>query len=125
MESIILFATYFGSALVMLGVFVIVYTWVTPYDDFAMIRENNTAAALVLSGAILGFTFPLLAAVFYTHSLLEMIKWAAITGVVQIAVFTLLRRYAGAIAHGQLAPATVLAATSIAIGMLNAVCISS
>jgi putative membrane protein len=125
MEPILLFLAYFIAAMALLGAFVMLYTWVTPYDDFALIRDNNSAAAIVLCGAILGFTFPLVSAIYYTHSFIEMAKWAAITGGLQILLFTILRRSAGAIAHGQIAPALVLATTSFATGMLNAVCISN
>ena len=125
MESIFLFLGYLATAMALLGLFVIVYTWVTPYDDFALIRQNNSAAATVLCGAILGFTFPLVAAIYYTHSFVEMTIWAVITGIVQVSLFALMRRSAGAIAHGEMASALVLATCSISAGLLNAVCISS
>jgi putative membrane protein len=125
MESFFLFLGYFVAAMALLGVFVVIYTWVTPYDDFALIRQNNSAAATVLCGAILGFTFPLVAAIYFTHSFVEMAIWAAVTGVMQLLLFTIMRRSAGAIAHGEMASALLLATTSVAAGLLNAVCISN
>lgn len=124
MEPILLFAGYLGTALLLLAVFAFLYTKVTPYDDFALIGKNNAAAAIILGAAVLGMAFPLLSAVYFTHSYLEMAKWAAITGLVQIAIFSCLRRYAGSIAQGHVAPAILLAFISVAVGMLNAVCIS-
>lgn len=64
------------------------------------------------------------AAIYFTHDQLEMIKWAAITGVAQIAVFTLLRRFAPAIEQGHTAPAIFPCAMSVATGVLNVVYIS-
>ena len=124
MEAIAAFARYLFVALVLLAVFVFVYAKVTPYDDFALIRENNVGAAIILAGAILGFTFPLLSAIYYTHSVAEMAKWAGITGGVQLVLIALLRRTAGSVRDGHTAPAVLLAATAVAVGMLNAVSIS-
>ena len=63
-------------------------------------KQDNAAAAISLAGACIGFALPMAAAIYFTHDLLEMIKWAAITGAAQIAVFTLLRRFAPAIEQG-------------------------
>src|SRR6185436_14460734 len=81
------FLTYLGCALVLLTVFGYCYEKFTPYDEFVLIKHGNTAAAISFGGALLGFTIPLVSVIFYTHSLLEMAKWAVITGLVQALVF--------------------------------------
>jgi putative membrane protein len=127
MQGFIDFLAYFGTSIVLLAVFVALYEMSTPYREFREIKDGNTAAAVALSGAILGFIFPLLAAIFYTHSVLEMIKWAAITGAVQMIVFQVLHRTNGCgncIQQRKVAPAILLAVLSIAVGMLNAISIS-
>src|SRR5260370_22755935 len=48
-------SVYFLMALALVAVFLTVYTWVTPYREIALIRQGNMAAALSLSGALLGF----------------------------------------------------------------------
>jgi putative membrane protein len=53
-----------------------------------------------------------------------MALWAAITCVVQLLVFLVLRKQAAKIESGEMAPAILLATFSIALGLLNAVCIS-
>ncbi|MEN3113385.1 DUF350 domain-containing protein [Uliginosibacterium paludis] len=123
-QSLILFLSYLITAVLLLGVFVWVYARVTPYHEFQLIRENNSAAAVTLGGAMLGFTFPMMASIYYTQSLVEMMLWALITGLVQLGVFIALRRWAGQIEQGRIAPAILLASASIAVGLLNAVCIS-
>ena len=124
MSSFLAFMRYFASALVLLAVFVVAYVHLTPYKEFELIRRNNQAAAISLSGAILGFTFPLLSSIYYTQSLPEMALWAAITGLVQFAVFLLMRSQAAQIEAGDTAPATLLATLSVAVGLINALCIS-
>ena len=39
MEAIVAFAVYLAAALVLLAVFVFVYSKITPYDDFALISH--------------------------------------------------------------------------------------
>lgn len=124
MAPVIAFLQYFSAAVVLLLAFAALYVKVTPYDDFALIRENNNAAAISLGGAMLGFTFPLMAAIYYTHDLVEMLKWAAITGAVQLVIFAAMRRYSRRIEEGCTAPAILMASAAVAIGLLNGVCIS-
>lgn len=124
MEAVVAFVLYLVTALILLAVFVFIYAKITPYDDFALIRQNNVGAAIILSGAIFGFTLPLLSAIYFTHSLIEMAKWAGITGVVQLVLIALLRRTAGSVQDGHTASAILVAITTVAIGMLNAVSIS-
>lgn len=118
------FFSYLLTAAALLGAFVFLYELFTPYREFKLIKENNAAAAVTLAGAMLGFTFPLISSIYYTQSLTEMALWAAITGCVQLAVFTVMRRWAADIEKGRVAPAILLASASIAVGLLNAVCIS-
>ena len=58
------FVAYFATALALVAVFLTVYTWVTPHGEIALIRQGNVAAALSLSGALLGFIVPLAGAFF-------------------------------------------------------------
>jgi putative membrane protein len=121
------FIVYLFTAILLLAAFMFVYSFTTPYNEFRAVRDDNVAAAVAFSGAILGFIFPLMAAIFYTHSILEMAKWAAITGVVQMVLFQVLHRLNGCghcIRERKVAPAILLASMSVAVGMLNAMCIS-
>jgi len=121
------FIAYLATAVVLLAAFMFVYSFTTPYNEFRAVRDNNVAAAVAFSGAILGFIFPLMAAIFYTHSIVEMAKWAAITGIVQMMLFQVLHRINGCghcIRERRVAPAILLASMSVAVGILNAMCIS-
>lgn len=124
LPAFIAFLSYFATAVALLAAFIVIYVRITPYREFQLIGENNQAAAVTLSGAVLGFTFPLLSAIYYTLSLAEMILWAAITCFVQMAVFLAMRKYASKVESGNTAAATLLATLSISVGMINALCIS-
>lgn len=124
-NAILAFIEYLGTSIVLLMLFVYIYARATPYRDFALIAHDNVAVAICLAGAVLGFTLPMMAAIYYTHSLPEMIVWAAITCVVQLSVLVALRRQARRIEEGHVASAVMVASFSVAIGLLNAVSISN
>jgi putative membrane protein len=107
-----------------------VYQWITPHNEKALIREGNAAAAMVLGGAILGYVIPLASALAQTRSLLEFIAWALLAGLIQIAVFWVVRRVAlrdvsARIERGEMACAIYLASLSVAVGVLNAACMTA
>jgi putative membrane protein len=124
-NAIVAFIEYLATSVALLGLFVYIYARATPYKDFVLIAQDNVAVALALGGAVLGFTLPMVAAIYFTHSLPEMILWAAITCVVQLGVLVALRRQAKRIEEGHVASAVMVASFSIAVGLLNAVSISS
>ena len=53
------FLFYFATAIGLLLLFVAAYIFITPYQEIALIRAGNAAAAAGLGGAILGFVLPL------------------------------------------------------------------
>jgi putative membrane protein len=126
MMSILLFMSYLAAAVLLLFAFIQVYVRFTPYNEFALIAQNNMAAAIALGGACLGFSITLAASIYFTQSLLEMAKWAVITTGVQMALFLVMRRSSSkAIEEGKVAPAIFLATLSVALGLLNAMSIST
>lgn len=122
------FLLYFGAALVAIAVFVMLYMAVTSHHEASLIRQGNTAAAISFAGALIGFTLPLASAIIHSVSLMDMLVWSAIALVVQLAVFLLvdriLREISRHIEEGNVAAGTTLAAVSIAIGIINAACMT-
>ena len=122
------FLGYFACTLGLLAVFLGVYTALTPYAEWALIRAGNTAAAVALAGAALGFCLPLASAVAHSVGLLDMLAWAVVAGVVQVGTLLGLRWGFGnlwaAIEHGEMAAAVAVAAGSLAVGLLNAACLT-
>lgn len=127
-------AIAFVIAFVAAGLFTIafkyIYQWVTPYNEKALIRQGNVAAATALAGAIIGYVLPLASALSHTVSLLEFAAWATLAGVIQIAAFTGVRLVAlpdvkARIENGETSIGVYLAGISIAVGVLNAACMTS
>lgn len=122
------FLAYLGTAIVLLVVFVAIYLYVTPYDEINLIRANNTAAAISLSGAIFGFAMPIANVIAHSDTLLDLVFWSVVAGVVQLLAWGVARvalpQLQENIAAGRTAPATLVAALSITIGLINAACMT-
>ncbi|MBM3569199.1 MAG: DUF350 domain-containing protein [Alphaproteobacteria bacterium] len=122
------FALFFAVGLVLTAVFVLVYLRVTPYAEIEAIRQGNTAAAVSLAGAVLGFLLPLGSAIVNSHHVEDMAAWGAVALVVQIALYLIAKRawpwLAEGVAQGRVAAATLLATLSVGVGILNAACMA-
>jgi putative membrane protein len=73
---------------------------------------------------------PLASALANTHSLPEFVAWALLAGVIQVATFWLVRRIAlpdvsARIERGEMSTALYLMFISIAVGVLNAACMTA
>ena len=124
-EGALAFAIAFLTAGVFLLAFKVLYQALTPHRERELIAAGNAAAAVTLGGALIGYVIPLAAALTQTESLAEFAAWAALAGVIQIAVFLLVRRLrfrdlAERIERGEIAPALYLSSLSLAVGLLNA-----
>ncbi|MSQ52322.1 MAG: DUF350 domain-containing protein [Betaproteobacteria bacterium] len=115
---------YFVISLVVVALFIAVYTAVTPYREIRLIREGNTAAAISLGGAVIGYSIPLATAVEQSGSVGDMLVWSAVALVAQLVAYLatriILPRLAVDVNEGKVASAVFLAALSIAVGVLNA-----
>jgi putative membrane protein len=124
LNAITAFLAYLAVSAVLLTAFIFIYAKATPYQEFKLIEHDNVAVAITFAGAVLGFTAPLVASIYYTASLGEMCLWAAITCLVQLLVLIALRKQARRVEEGHVASAIVVATISLAIGLLNAASIS-
>ena len=122
------FLAYFALAVFLLLVFIRLYTWVTPHDEFALIRANNPAAAIAFAGALVGFAWPLASAITNSMSLLDCAIWGAVALIVQVLTFLIssaaLKQLPNRITQGELAAGIFSAGCSITVGMLNAACMT-
>lgn len=127
-SGVTLHLIYFALALVALGVFIAVYTSITPYREIRLIREGNTAAAISLGGAILGYCCPLAQSVAQAGNFADMLLWSVVALAAQLAAYGVTRlvlpHLATDINTGKIAPSIFLAALSIATGILNAAAMS-
>ena len=54
------FAMYFLISIVLFFVFKLLYTFITPHDEWKLVKEQqNTAAAIGFGGAMIGFAIAL------------------------------------------------------------------
>lgn len=122
------FLSYFAVAVALIAVFLLVYVNVTPYDEIALIRQGNTAAAISLGGAMLGFAMPVANVIAHSDTLADLAAWGAIAGVIQILAYLVARfalpQLTADIPAGKVAPASFLAALSLTIGLTNAACMT-
>ena len=122
------FLAYLGAAIALLVAFVAIYLYVTPYDEIRLIRANNTAAAISLSGAVLGFAMPIANVIAHSDTLLDLAFWGMVAGVVQLLAWGVARvalpTLQEDIAAGRAAPATFVAALSLTVGLINAACMT-
>jgi putative membrane protein len=122
------FILYFVVAIALLALFLYLYSKLTPYREFTLIGEGNTAAAYSFGGAILGFSIPLASAISHSVSLTDMIIWALISFVIQFSVYLIVRVIFPTIARDiqadQVSKGIFLGVLSIAVGIINAACMS-
>jgi putative membrane protein len=127
-DPIFAFAQHLLTGLAFLTAFVFIYIWVTPHKEVALIRAGNGAAALGLMGAIIGFSIALAKAIEVSTVLYEAAIWAAIALVAQIGAQFIARlafpKLYTAIEDNNWAAAIVKAGTAIAIGLVNAACMT-
>ena len=110
-----------------MAAYTLIYTrFVTPYDDLALIRAGNLAAALSLAGAKLGFVIVLVSVATNALSLVDLVIWAIVGLLVQIGAFYLAKILHGElvaeIEKGSVAAGIWLATFNLVAGAVQAAC---
>lgn len=104
------------------------YIWMTPWDEMALIRKGNNAAALSLGGAIIGLALPLAVAMAASVSVYEIVLWGPVTLILQIIAYRVadivLRTLPKRIEDGQMSAAILLVSIKIAAAIVNAAAVS-
>jgi putative membrane protein len=122
------FLVYLAAALVLLVIYVWIYVRVTPYREIQLIREGNAAAACGLAGAMIGFVIPLSSAITHSVAFVDMLLWGAIALVVQLVAFLFARWLVPSlptdIPAGKISAGIFVGSIAIAVGILNAACMT-
>lgn len=120
------FFGYWVAGFVLVVLFMVIYTAVTPVNEIQLIRQGNVSAAVNLSGSVLGFILPLASIIAYSVALPDMLFWGAVALVVQLLVHFLIRLFmrdwAEAIKNDRVSVAIVCACLAAAAGLINAAC---
>ena len=120
--------THFGVTIVMLVVGAFIYIKITSHDEMALIRDGNNAAAVSLSGAILGLAIPLAFCMANSVNVYYIVIWGLVTLVIQLVTFWIidlwLRDLSRKIEDGQVGTAILLASVKLAVASINAAAIS-
>lgn len=115
------FLIYALSNLVMLIVFGRLYLWLTPYNEMVEIKKGNMAPAIALCGALIGYTFPLLAVTHWGINYVDFLIWAGVAAGVQLALFKVLYLILPFQCEQEnKAEALLYATMAICVGMINA-----
>jgi len=122
------FLVHSAVSLLILGCGVAIYMWITKHDELALIRAGNTAAALSLGGAIVGFAIPLASSLAASVSLWDLLFWGVIALLLQLIAFRLadlfLKDISARIEAGEVGAATFLVSVKLATALINAAAIS-
>ncbi len=119
------FLSWFFTAAAMICGFMLVYTLLTPWREFRLIRAGNAAAALSFTGTLAGYTLVLCSIMLNAVSRTDMLTWGLVALVVQLLALGIARLVIGPalrerMERGDLATGIVLAGLSLAFGVLNA-----
>jgi putative membrane protein len=123
------FARYVVVGFALAALFLWIYTVVTPWREFALIRAGNSAAATALVGALLGFCLPLANTIAHSISLTDVVLWALVALIVQVIVHLGLRfmlpHLQQAIEADRAAAGIMAAGFAVCFGLINAACLTS
>jgi putative membrane protein len=122
------FLAYFATGLVALGAFAAIYSAVTPHHELRLIRTGNVAAVVAFLGAIIGFSLPLASAAANSVSIVDFLIWALVGAIVQgiafLAAALTMSRLPQRITDGEVSAGIWTAGIAVAVGMLNAACMT-
>lgn len=124
------FLSHFAAALAFLILFKGLYVFITPYREWFLIREQkNKSAATAFGGAIVGFAIALGSAASNSASFFDFLLWGCIALIAQLIAFALVRfiflpHVSADIEADHISAGLIVAATSVAVGVLNAACMT-
>ncbi|CCE22319.1 MULTISPECIES: DUF350 domain-containing protein [Methylotuvimicrobium] len=124
------FAMYFFSSLALLLIFKFLYALITPHDEWKLVKEDkNVAAAIGFIGAVIGFAIAIAGAASNSVSLLDFWLWSVFALIAQLLAFAIIRfifmpKIVQSINDNEISAGVVLGGFSIAVGILNAACMT-
>lgn len=119
------FAIYFCTSIALCVLFLLVYTKITPNEEFDLIlKEHNAAAAVALGLSLVGFSLPLGSAIYHSSNVIDCVIWGIIALAAQLFAYWLAwlahPNLGEAIRNNAMAAAMWVGFVSLAAGLLNA-----
>ncbi|MFT5488512.1 MAG: putative membrane protein [Paracoccaceae bacterium] len=119
---------HFAVTLAMLGIGVTIYLFVTPYHELRLIRSGNTAAAVSISGAIVGMAIPLAICMATSVNIWDIVIWGIVTLLIQVLAYrigdVLLKDAPTRIENGEMGAAILIVSIKLAISFINAAAVA-
>lgn len=116
------------SAFAAIGVFTVIYTKVTPFDEIALIRKGCVAAALSFSGATLGFALTVASSILHSDNYYMFLMWTGFAAIAQIVTYAFISRVMphlnDDLSNNNVAMGALMGALSLIVGIVNAACLS-
>ena len=120
--------SHFVTSVFVLLIGVIMYLFITPMKEIALIRQKNTAAAISFSGALIGLSLPLASSLSVSVSIYEIIVWGLLAIIIQVfcfkAVDILINDLPKRIENGEISASILLFSIKISVALLNSAAIS-
>jgi putative membrane protein len=118
------FLAYFCVSVVAAIVYLLIYTWITPHNEWELLRKNVPGAAIALGLSLLGFAMPVASAVAHAANIFDCAIWSLIGLAVQILAYYIARipvpDLSTRIANGEMGAAIWLGLASVTAGLLSA-----
>ncbi|MDJ0947403.1 MAG: DUF350 domain-containing protein [Alphaproteobacteria bacterium] len=119
---------HFLVTVAILSAGVAIYLFATPYHEIRLIRAGNTAAAVTLSGAVVGLAVPLAFCMAASVNVFDILIWGAVTVALQILVYRvvdfLLKDIPARVEADEIGPAIVLSAAKLGIAAITAAAVA-
>lgn len=123
------FLRYIVVSFALAALFLWIYVQITPWREFALIRNGNSASAIALVGALLGFCLPLANTIAHSSSLIDVVLWSLVALLVQVGVHIVLRllmpQLKQAIEANEAASGITAGGFALSFGLINAACLTA
>jgi putative membrane protein len=123
------FVRYVVVGFALAGLFLWIYALITPWREYTLIRAGNSAAAIALVGALLGFCLPLANTIAHSSSLIDVALWSGVALVVQVIVHIVMRLLLPglqrAVEANEAAAGIAAGGFAVCFGLINAACLTT
>lgn len=112
----------------LVGVFVLIYLWLTPFAEIALIRKGCVAPALSFGGTLIGFSLTVASGILHLPDYLGFLAWSGVAMAIQLLAFLVLEKalpeMKQAIESNNVAMGALIGSISLSIGLINGACLS-